>query len=380
VKQFVFLGALAALVAGCSSISKLDKPTGIPEVISTWVMPLRAVPRFDLSPYERTKPIVLGDILYTADLQGRVLAVHRTLGYILWETKMPAGVSGAFAYGRSKLIVGDKQGNLIALNARDGSEAWRFKVGSEWLAPPSVSLNHVFAVTSAGDLYALGESNGREIWHYNRRGDEKMTILGSGGPAVYGNSDVFQGFSDGTLVALTAEKGKVIWEKKLKSRERFYDIEMTPYVDDKRVVAATYDGRVYGVNRITGETNWVFPVGSYSGFVVENGRLYFGGVNHQFYAIDLASGQPIWTTAYEGGISATPVILKNILIFPTSSDPTYLVDTQKGKILGRVILGAGTLAAVAPSNDDGWFYALSNYGNLYASELRTDQPNVLAVK
>jgi outer membrane protein assembly factor BamB len=358
--------ALLAL-CGCSSTRPRVEAT---EVFSTWVMPLRATARFDLSPYERTKPILLGDILYTADLQGRVLAVHRTLGYILWEAKMPAGVSGAFAYGRSKLIVGDKQGNLIALNARDGSEAWRFKSSSEWMSAPAVSLNHVFAVNSAGDLYALNESNGKEIWHYNRRGDEKMTVLGSGGPAVYGNTEVFQGFSDGTLVALSAEKGKIIWEKKLKSRERFYDIEMTPYVDEKRVVAATYDGRVYGVNRVTGESNWVFPVGSYSGFVVENEKIYFGGVNRQFYALDLVSGQPIWTTAFDGGISATPVILRDTLIFPTSGDPTYLVDPKKGKILGRVTLGAGSLASVVASPEDGWFYAQSNYGNLYAFELR----------
>lgn len=363
---FAALGLL--VLAGCSSTPRPTVETT--EVFSTWVMPLRPTARFDLSPYERTKPILLGDILYTADLQGRVLAVHRTMGYILWETKMPAGVSGAFAYGRSKLIVGDKQGNLIALNARDGSEAWRFKSTSEWMSAPAISMNHVFAVNTAGDLYALSESSGKEIWHYNRRGDEKMTVLGSGGPAVYGNTEVFQGFSDGTLVALSAEKGKIIWEKQLKSRERFYDIEMTPYVDEKRVVAATYDGRVYGVNRVTGESNWVFPVGSYSGFVVENDKIYFGGVNHQFYALDLVSGQPIWTTAFDGGISATPVLLRDTLIFPTSGDPTYLVDPKKGKILGRVPFGAGSLASVVASPDDGWFYALSNYGNLYAFELR----------
>lgn len=374
---------LLCLIAGCSSAPvketaaepteqaavRADAP--FERINPLWVLPLRSTARYDLPPFERTKPILLGDsdILYVADQQGRVLAVHRRKGFILWETKMPSGVSGAFAYGRSKLVVGDRQGNLIALNARDGSEAWRFKIQGEWLSPPAFSANQVLAVSSAGDLYAFHESSGKETWHYARHSDQKMSILGIGGPSVYGSTDVFQGFGDGTLVALSVEKGRILWEKSLRGRERFYDIEMSPYVDEKRVIAATYDGRVESLNRLTGETLWVFPVGSYGGFLVEGDRLYFAGVNHQFYCVDLGSGQPVWTTAYEGGIASAPILVRGKLVFATSGDPSYVVDPQNGKILDRVPLGAGTLASAVGTSKDGAFYLLSNYGNLFAFEI-----------
>lgn len=343
---------------------------------STWAMPLRTEPRFDLTPYERTQPILLKDILYTADQTGRVLALHRTKAYILWEKKLKHGVQGALGYGRSKIFVGDREGNLIALNARDGSESWRFKSNYSWLSAPVVSKTHsrVFAVNSVGELYALSESRGEVLWSYVRRDEKKMSVWGSGGPVLYGDSELFQGFADGTLVALKAENGERIWEKKLSTRERFGDIKMTPYVDEQRVIAASFDGQLYSVDRLTGNTQWVFPVGSYSGFIGWGGRLYFGGLNHYFYALNLATGLAEWKTPYEGDVSATPMLLRGTLVFPTSGDPIYLLNASDGKIQKQIFLGAGTLASPVGTDEDGWWHVLSNYGNLYSFELRQTTP------
>jgi outer membrane protein assembly factor BamB len=334
-------------------------------------MPLRTPSAGFVFPYEATQPLLKKDILYVADQQGRVLAIQRNLGFVLWETKVPGGVLGALAYGRSKLFVGNRNGDLLALNARDGSESWRFTSASKWLAVPAVSkmYNQVFARTSAGTLYALSETKGDLLWSYPNASDKKMTIWGSGGPTLFRDSEIFQGFDDGTLVALKAENGQLIWQKKLGLNRRFEDVDMSPYVDEERVIAASYDGQLYCLDRLTGNVRWVFPVGSKSGFLVQGERLFFGGVNNHFYALDL-NGKTIWSTPYEGGVALTPLLLKGVLIFPTSSDPTYLLDPKDGKVLGQLSLGAGTLAPFVGSEEDGWFYALSNYGNLYSFELR----------
>ena len=169
--------------------------------LSRWIDPSRLGERWEQRPVERTRPLVVGDILYFANLSGDVIAVHRLEGYPLWKKRLPAGVEGALTYARSKIFVGDTKGNLFALNARDGSEIWKFKIQSEWLSPPFVLRDKVFVASSADELFALSESTGKEIWHFSHRGDEKMTVRGTGSPAVYGN-EVFQGFS---------ERGVVVW-------------------------------------------------------------------------------------------------------------------------------------------------------------------------
>lgn len=331
---------------------------------SEWVFPTRSGHTFELRPHERTRPLVVGDILYSANLEGRLLAFHRKEGYVLWEAKLPAAVDGALAYGRSKIFVGDRAGALHALNARDGSEAWATTVGAEWLSPPVLLRDRLYAMASNDELVAINSDDGKILWRYAHRGDEKMTIRGTSSPTVSG-SEVFLGFSDGSLVAINAESGQEIWTKKLRVRDRFYDVDMPPVADETSVYAATFDGMLYRLDRKTGATLWSFPVGSYGSFVLEEGRLYFSGLNGFLYAIDANSGQSIWKVPFEAGVALTPVKVGNTLVVTTSNDPFYVLDPKDGKLLWVGRLGVGTLAPAVSGGDD-WFYCLSNYGNLYA--------------
>lgn len=335
-------------------------------VVSQWVLPQDKKRDGEIT-QERSKPIIVGDILYSANLSGVVSAIHRTEGYLFWQKKLEAGVEGCLGYGRSKIIVGDLMGNLYALNARDGSEAWKIKIQSEWISAPSIVRDKVFVASSAEELFALNEGTGKEVWHYGRRGDEKMTIRGVSGTVVMG-TDVFQGFADGSLVALNAQDGKVLWQKKLRSKDRFYDVDATPYADDQSVIAATFDGKLYHLNRTTGDTRWIHAVGSYGGFLVENDKLYFAGLDGYFYALNKETGTAVWKTKYEGTVGTQPVKAGDYLVFATAGDPYYVVDPADGKILATGSLGAGTVAHPA-GNSDGWFYFLSNYGNLTSYKL-----------
>lgn len=336
------------------------------EAIHQWVQTSNQRRDFETT-QERTRPAIMGDIVFSANLAGEVYAVHRFDGYKLWEKKMASGVEGSLVYGRSKVIVGDLFGNLIALNSRDGSDYWRFTIAGEWLAPATISRDKVFAVTSNDEIYALSETQGKELWHYSHRGDEKMTVRGVGAPVVFGN-EVFQGFSNGDLVALSANQGKVLWVKKLKSKERFYDVDMSPYVDEKVVIVGTFDGKVYSLDRTTGSVNWVFPVGSYGGFLVEEDRVFFSGLDNHFYCLNKTQGNLVWKTPFEAGVGLTPTRVGNYLAFTTSSDPFYILKPSDGKVLLTHDLGAGTLSSVL-SSSDGWFYILSNFGNLFAFQL-----------
>ena len=340
----------------------------VPEVgvVSQWLQTPPGKRDFEIT-QERSRPVLMGDIIYASNLSGEVYAIHRLGGYRLWERKFETGIEGALTYGRSKVIVGDLYGNLIALNARDGSDSWRFKISAEWLSPPAISKDRVYAATSNDELYALSETQGKELWHYSHRGDEKMTVRGSGGPVVYGN-EIFQGFSNGDLVALSATDGKVLWAKKLRSKERFYDVDMSPFVDEKSVIVGTFDGKVYDLDRTTGNVNWIFPVGSYGGFLVEENRLYFSGLDGNFYCLDRLHGQLIWKTSFKHGVGLTPAKAGDYLVISTSGDPVYVLNPRDGQILWTGSLGTGTLTS-AVGTTDGWFYVLSNYGNLYSFEL-----------
>ncbi len=344
-------------------------PSPTIEIESKWSVIGRKGHPWEMQPHEYTKPVVVGDIIYFANLDGVVSAYHRIEGYVLWTKTLPGGVQGALSYGRSKLYVGDIKGNLYALNSRDGSQAWHFKTNSPWGSPPLVVRDRVFAATIADELYALSESKGEEIWHFSQRGDEKMTVKGTSAPVNYGN-EIYQGFSDGHLVALSMEQGRVIWQRRLRSRERFYDVDTTPFVDDKRVIAGTFDGKIYSLDRTTGDTLWFQGVGAYGGFHVDDKSVYFAGLDGNLYAVKKDSGETVWKKPFQKGVGLAPVKVGDYLVVTTSGDPVYVVDPINGDIKATTRLGAGTLAAAASTTGDSWFYCISNYGNLFSFELK----------
>lgn len=332
-------------------------------VVENWVIPTHSESRFEPVSQEHNRPIVVGDLLYYATNQGEVVSLQRAEGYALWKISVGAGIHGSFSYGRSKLFVGDASGKLTAINAHDGSISWSKRIAAEWLSPPTVMRDKVCATSSSEDLYCFSERDGTELWHYSHRGDEKMTIRGNSSPTFFGDA-VFVGFADGFVAALSHSDGKVLWAKRLRSRARFYDIDMPIFVDERGVLVATFDGNLYSLDRLNGEIQWNFPVGSHGGFLVEADRVFFSGLNGFVYALNRRAGTPIWKAGIESGIGLTPSRVGDHIVVATTADPMVLIKSESGEIVWTRSLGAGTYAAVGTSPSENLVYVLSNYGNL----------------
>lgn len=313
---------------------------------------------------QSTQPVVVGDLLFSADLSGKVTAFHRIHGYPLWTAQLPGPVDGSLAYGRSKLFVGDLRGNLTALNARDGSISWKFKITSEWLSPALVHRDRIIIQAANDEVYALSETKGTEIWHYSRRGDEKMTVRGNASPAIWGDK-VFLGFSDGYLAAVDVNNGLELWTKRLRSRDRFYDVDTTPVVDAEGVIAASFDGKAYSLDTHSGAIQWVFPTGAYSAPAVSDDRVFLAGLDGHVYALEKGTSKLIWKSEQFQGVGLGPVISDNFLVMSSSEGTMLVLDPKTGQTILKDTQGAGTLAPPA-SAEDGWFYILSNYNNLSA--------------
>lgn len=365
-KAAATIGAVASALALPSGLRAADVDNDV-AFVPQWTMPLRKgndTGRLT----ERTAPVLNSDVAYVGSLGGEFLTLNRDQHYKLLPARKPGGaIDGALSYGRAKVIVGDTKGNLVAYHSRDASEAWRFKVAGEWLSPPAVARGKIIAVAGSDTVYALSEGEGKELWHYDHAGDEKLTVHGSASPVVAGD-EVFVGFADGYFAALDLATGKAKWTRKLRTRDRFYDIDAPAFVDDAMVVVASYDGRIHALDRASGDTKWVFPVGSYGGFAADADNLYFAGLDSQVYAVSRATGKPVWNVSFERGVGTKPELWNDVVVVATSHDPLLAIDKRTGKVLSSVRLGAGSTANVAVA-EDGFVLALSNYGNLYAYRL-----------
>jgi polyvinyl alcohol dehydrogenase (cytochrome) len=128
--------------------------------------------------------------------------------------------------GRRFLLIGTKPGDILALDPdRDGALRWRVNVNGGALAgngplppgPPPSGVLWGFAAgpdtayfgLTGGAVAAVDIATGARKWHVRPAGAEARVSYGSATTAIPGV--VFQGGSDGVLLALAAADGAIVW-------------------------------------------------------------------------------------------------------------------------------------------------------------------------
>lgn len=73
---------------------------------------------------------------------------------------------------------------------------------------------------------------------------------------------------------MTSKEGKVRWEKQLNSNRRFADIDAELLQDQDRVYVSAYDNDLYALDIKSGNTLWTVPkAGGAKGMQVQDGIL-----------------------------------------------------------------------------------------------------------
>lgn len=140
-----------------------------------------------------------------------------------WD--IPASVVLRGRPGRRSLLVGTKPGDILALDPdRDGALRWRINVNGTLAGngpllpglPPSgvlwgfaASEEIAYFGLTGGAVAAVDIASGVKKWYVRPAGENARVSYGSATSAIPGV--VFQGGSDGALLALSAATGATLW-------------------------------------------------------------------------------------------------------------------------------------------------------------------------
>lgn len=183
-------------------------------------------------------------------------------------------------------------GDVHALDVTDGSEEWVFDTGTwETYSQPTVyeGIVYVGANTGGGGLWAIDASDGTEVW--SSIGDDAFRSS----PTVV-DGVVYIGSYDGTLYAVDASTGSIVWE----FTDPTDSLLSSPTVENGVVYIGCDDGTLYAVNAVDGTAEWTFsePTGQimssptvYDGVVYVGSRMTDGGA---LWAVDAETGEKVW--------------------------------------------------------------------------------------
>jgi outer membrane protein assembly factor BamB len=154
---------------------------------------------------------------------------------------------------------------------------------------PAISGDTIYIASADGEVIAVNRQSGKTLWEV-----ELDTPL-SGGVGVFADG-LLLGSSEGVVLKLDANSGAQIWATPLRG-----EILSSPQSNGRVVVAQTYDGKLQGLDFISGELLWTYdsnvPVLTIRGTstpIVNGEQVYAGFANGRVLALDMQTGGVLW--------------------------------------------------------------------------------------
>ncbi len=306
--RFILAGlVVSTLLAGCSTSPIEREPTVLAPLDSFYSLKKNWQVETEMMPNRDSEGLFFAEddtYLYTATATGFLVALKkedtsRWKDQVAWQVKFASEVvSGPAKYGH-QLVLGTAKGLLISLSAANAQIKWQTQLSSEVMSYPVIGQQRIFTRTVDGKLYAVDFNTGEVVWIVEHE-MPKLSLRGS--PAVlYSEEVLYVAWESGTIQALSASSGTLLWETKIatpKGRtdlERIVDIQASLVMKEGRLIALGYHGKLVALNPLSGKPFFEKPLSGYRDFVVDSDRIYVVDDTDVLYAFDLFSGALLWS-------------------------------------------------------------------------------------
>ncbi len=331
-------------------------------------------------------PVVAGGRIFTLDADARVTAVS-TSGETLWTRDLTPvtdragqGTGGGLAVDGQTLYVSIGYGVLAALDVTTGGERWTQKLEASGSGTPTVYGDLVY-VTSGDDTgWALDKGTGRIEWQVG--GSSSVNnVLGAPAPAVtekfvifaYGTGEVQGVFRRGGLPRWDAS---VVGKRPGRALSSVSDVTSGPVVSGSSVYVGNQSGRLAALNVESGQRLWtardgaigpVWPIGDSVFAITELNELV---------RLDADDGSRIWGIPLPNFVKDKPrrqsevvahhgpIVAGGRVIIASNDGLLRSFDPTNGSLAGTVEIPGG--ATTAPVVAGGTLYVVSTKGQLHA--------------
>jgi outer membrane protein assembly factor BamB len=300
------------------------------------------------SDWIRSRPLVVGDAVFSAALDGKVEAFDLT-GKPLWSVQATSHPILADLAGTANgIVVSGSDLFLRSLACTDGKEQWKHSLlqctyengrriladvvaaGGDYQSPPTVSNGKVFVGGPDRFVRAIDAASGKEVWRFETSGQV------SGAPTIH-EGRVFFGQQGGNddLFCVSETDGAPIWA----AQPGWVWTTSTPHAG--RLYTGTVDGKIFALSTKDGSTLWMRPTngGIYPSPAVSKGLVHTGSWDGYYYALDEKTGRTEWAYAKEGidysrgggPDSAAAIVWKGDLLGRIVPNTLVALDQRTGK-------------------------------------------------
>ncbi|MBQ0757278.1 MAG: outer membrane protein assembly factor BamB [Amphritea sp.] len=313
------------------------------------------------------------NVIYAADVEGKVYAVDRVDGKVIWNIDLESAIAGGVGVGPAHVAVTTERGEVIMLNAVDGAEMWRQQLSSETLSPVQMNTDLAVAQLQNGKLVAMDLNTGERRWSYDSQ-IPRLTLRGTSAPIVASNATI-AGFANGKLIAVRNDTGLELWQRRITvaegktELERLIDIDARPLYIDGVIYIVSYQGKLVAVSASDAQILWSQKASSYQSLSAGFGNIYVSEENGFLQAFDQSSSASVWRqSALEYRQITAPAVLGNTVVVGDFEGYLHFMSQVDGHFVARYQAdSAGVRGDMAVEGNV--LYVLGNSGRLIALQL-----------
>lgn len=345
------VGLLCGLLQACAQVDdyllgkdNTPKPQALEalpskvKVAKNWTVPTGG--SHQPSGYNKRKPVVSDNTVYTADNKGLVQAVNATDAKVQWSNALLQGVASGPVVADGLIALGMTDSSLVVLDQKTGKKRWEVGISGEVLANPVITKNKVIVKTIDGNVFAFDSQKGEKLWVVNH-GAPELVLKASSSPVVMGNL-LLVGFSDGKLDAIDINTGALAWQRSIayasgaSDVERLVDIDADPIVDGQVAYIASYQGYLGAISLHDGQFVWQKPASVYKNMTLGSDSLYLTDSDDVLWSITKTTGKVNWKQDSLKARGLTePVLMNNHLIVGDNTGYLHIISLETGELLAR---------------------------------------------
>lgn len=233
-----------------------------------------------------------------------------------------------------------------------GSRAWRAKIdgvgrkGRPPTAGPIVYQGRVYVLDAKARVTAVGASNGGRAWRTALKPEGEGRHGASGGGVAADNGVIYTATGFGTVAALNAASGNILWQKQIDAPAR-----SAPTTANGNVYVVSTENVVYGIKGSDGTELWSYRgIPESAGYLtsaapaVSGERVIVPFTSGEIMAYNTQSGEPIWVDALTrsarytavsslNDVSGRPVVDRGIVFAVSVSGRMIAVSETNGERL-----------------------------------------------
>lgn len=316
------------------------------------------------------RPYVAEGLVVAVDTRGVVSAIEAASGTLRWRRELGFAVSSGIGGGEGLVLIAGRRGELAALELGSGTVRWMVETGSLAYAPAVAGAGRVALRGADGRLLLLDAQSGERLWT-DTRPVPPLALHGTSRPLLLEDA-VIAGFDNGELNAYALSNGRklltlhVALPKGRSEVERMVDVDSTPLLDRGVLYALAYQGRLVAIDVVSGQTLWSRDVSGFSDLAQDRTTLYLTDARGAVMALDKRSGKPLWTqeSLLHRGVSA-PVVLDQAVVVADREGYLHWLAVEDGRLLARLRPLTSSPSA-APQTDGVRLYLQGRDGRLVA--------------